>query len=104
MIDHYPSSIAQHRFIQHNEHLNQYRFRFPNNELATKVEAIFDAQFTVDKVMVELELFEQDYNYSFERMLGWAWFLKLQQVGGGTNENLKIMLRFQEPGSSVCLL
>ena len=70
----------------------------------TKVEAIFDAQFTVDKVMVELELFEQDYNYSFERMLGWAWFLKLQQVGGGTNENLKIMLRFQEPGSSVCLL
>ena len=54
--------------------------------------------------MVELELFEQDYNYSFERMLGWAWFLKLQQVGGGTNENLKIMLRFQEPGSSVCLL
>ena len=31
--------------------------------------------------MVELEPFEQDYNYSFERMLGWAWFLKLQQVG-----------------------
>ena len=45
------------------------------------MEAIFDTQFTVDKVAVELKLFEQEYNYSFERTYGWAWFLKLQQVG-----------------------
>ena len=57
---------------------NAYR-RFPGTELATEVEAIFDAQFTADKVAVELKLFEQEYNYSFERTYGWAWFLKLQQ-------------------------
>ena len=56
-------------------------YRFPGTELATEVEAIFDAQFTADKVAVELKLFEQEYNYSFERTYGWAWFLKLQQVG-----------------------
>ena len=45
--------------------------------------------------MVELELFEQDYNYSFERMLGWAWFLKLQQVGGGKKRITKSYYSFK---------
>ena len=54
--------------------------RFPGTELATQVEAIFDAQFTAEKVAMELQLFEQEYNYSFERTYGWAWFLKLMQV------------------------
>ena len=56
-------------------------FRFPGTELASQIEVIFDAQFTEDKVAVELELFAQEYNYSFERTYGWAWLLKLQQVG-----------------------
>ena len=58
-----------------------YVFRFPGTELASQIEVIFDAQFTEDKVAVELELFAQEYNYSFERTYGWAWLLKLQQVG-----------------------
>ena len=56
-------------------------FRFPGTDLASQIEVIFDAQFTEDKVAVELELFAQEYNYSFERTYGWAWLLKLQQVG-----------------------
>ena len=60
--------LARYKMIDHYQRrllLLPYKCRFPNSELATKVEAIIDGQFTVDNIMVELELIETDYKYSF---------------------------------------
>ena len=49
--------------------------------------AVFDAQFTEEKVAREMEYFMRSSEKSYERTYGWAWLLKLQEqlevVGGG---------------------
>ena len=49
--------------------------------------AVFDAQFTEEKVAKEMEYFMRSSEKSYERTYGWAWLLKLQEqlevVGGG---------------------
>jgi len=52
--------------------------KFPNTELSNKAIALFDKQFTKEKVAQELAYFEPKLNKSFERTYGWAWILKLQ--------------------------
>lgn len=52
--------------------------KFPNTPLSAKVIALFDAQFTEEKVKQELAFFGTPLNQSFERTYGWAWLLKLQ--------------------------
>lgn len=51
--------------------------KFPNRELSKKAIALFDKQFTPEKVAIELAYFEPKLNKSFERTYGWAWLLKL---------------------------
>ena len=51
--------------------------KYPDSDLATKVSAIFDQQFTIPNVQSELLYFQPKFNRSFERTYGWAWFLKL---------------------------
>lgn len=52
--------------------------KFPNTALSNKAIALFDKQFTKEKVAQELAYFEPKLNKSFERTYGWAWILKLQ--------------------------
>ena len=40
--------------------------------------AVFDAQFTEEKVAKEMEYFMRSSEKSYERTYGWAWLLKLQ--------------------------
>ena len=40
--------------------------------------AVFDAQFTEEKVAREMEYFMRSSEKSYERTYGWAWLLKLQ--------------------------
>jgi len=51
--------------------------KFPNTDLSKKAIALFDRQFTAEKVKQELAYFEPKLNKSFERTYGWAWLLKL---------------------------
>jgi hypothetical protein len=51
--------------------------KFPNTDLSAKAIALFDKQFTTEKVAQELAYFEPKLNQSFERTYGWAWLLKL---------------------------
>lgn len=51
--------------------------KFPNTALSAKAIALFDTQFTTEKVTKELAYFEPKLNQSFERTYGWAWLLKL---------------------------
>lgn len=51
--------------------------KFPETELSEKAIALFDKQFTTEKVAQELAYFEPKLNKSFERTYGWAWLLKL---------------------------
>lgn len=46
---------------------------------ADTVTAVFDEQFTAEKVQGELGVFQSEANKIFERTYGWAWLLKLQQ-------------------------
>ena len=41
--------------------------------------AVFDAQFTEEKVAREMEYFMRSSEKSYERTYGWAWLLKLQE-------------------------
>lgn len=52
--------------------------KFPNTDLSQKAIALFDKQFTPEKVAKELAYFEPKLNKSFERTYGWAWVLKLE--------------------------
>ncbi|MDA7803384.1 DUF2891 domain-containing protein [Crocinitomix sp.] len=52
--------------------------KYPNTELSNEVFALFDKQFTTEKVKRELNYFGTTLNESFERTYGWAWLLKLQ--------------------------
>ena len=51
--------------------------KFPDTELSQKAIALFDKQFTAEKVTKELAYFGPKLNQSFERTYGWAWLLKL---------------------------
>jgi len=51
--------------------------RFPNTNLSSQVERVFDEQFTKEKVQEELKFLQKDNHY--ERTYGWSWLLKLQQ-------------------------
>lgn len=51
--------------------------KFPNTDLSGKAIALFDKQFTAEKVAAELAYFDTPLNQSFERTYGWAWLLKL---------------------------
>merc|ERR1719150_53181 len=70
---------------------------FPDTELAHNVSAVFDQQFTEQKVAAELAYFHQEFGSSFERTYGWAWLLKLQEeleasaegTGTGWADNLR---------------
>lgn len=50
---------------------------YPDTELEKEVIAIFDKQFQVPKIQMELAYFLPKVNKSFERTYGWAWYLKL---------------------------
>lgn len=52
--------------------------KFPNTDLSQKAIALFDKQFTAEKVAKELAYFEPKLSKSFERTYGWAWILKLE--------------------------
>jgi hypothetical protein len=52
--------------------------KYPDTELSAKAIALFDKQFTAEKVGQELAYFAPKLNKSFERTYGWAWLLKLQ--------------------------
>lgn len=52
--------------------------KFPDSDLAKKVEVLFDQQFAIPNVQKELLYFQPALNRSFERTYGWAWILKLQ--------------------------
>ena len=49
----------------------------PDSDLSTEIIQLFDSQFTIEKVAIELAYFEPKLNQSFERTYGWAWILKL---------------------------
>lgn len=51
--------------------------KFPDTELEKEITTIFDQQFTVPNVQMELAYFLPGVNKSFERTYGWAWYLKL---------------------------
>lgn len=50
---------------------------YPDTELEKEVISIFDEQFQVPKIQMELAYFLPKVNKSFERTYGWAWYLKL---------------------------
>jgi len=54
--------------------------QFPETDLASRITALFNKQFTSEKVAAELAYFEPKLEKSFERTYGWAWLLKLQQA------------------------
>ena len=51
--------------------------KFPDTELEKEIVGIFDEQFQVPNVQMELAYFLPKGNKSFERTYGWAWYLKL---------------------------
>ena len=51
--------------------------KFPDSDLAKEIVALFDEQFTTEKLQKELAYFQPKLNKSFERTYGWAWLLKL---------------------------
>jgi len=51
---------------------------FPGTELAANISAVFDEQFTQEKVEAEVSYFRRKFGNHFERPYGWAWLLKLQ--------------------------
>jgi len=51
---------------------------FPGTELAANISAVFDEQFTEEKVEAEVNYFKRKFGNHFERPYGWAWLLKLQ--------------------------
>jgi hypothetical protein len=52
--------------------------RFPDLPEAEAIRALFDEQFTPDKVAREIEYLARPSSRGFERPYGWAWALKLQ--------------------------
>ena len=50
---------------------------FPDLPDRGRIVALLDAQFTPEKVAVELAFFRTPHNKTFERTYGWAWFLRL---------------------------
>lgn len=50
---------------------------YPESNMAKEVAELFDEQFQVPKVQMELLYFQPKLNRSYERTYGWAWLLKL---------------------------
>lgn len=50
---------------------------YPENEIAGKIRSTLTNQFTEEKLLAEADYFKKPYNKSFERMYGWAWYLRL---------------------------
>jgi hypothetical protein len=53
--------------------------RFPASPLAPQIIALFDEQFTPDKVAAECAYLAAPHARAFERPYGWAWLLKLAE-------------------------
>lgn len=53
---------------------------FPEAEFSKDIVALFDKQFTAEKIAHELNYFEPKLEKSFERTYGWAWLLKLYEA------------------------
>ncbi|MEM9941696.1 MAG: DUF2891 domain-containing protein [Planctomycetota bacterium] len=53
--------------------------KYPDTESATKIREILNRQLTAEKLSKEADFFQQSRNKSFERMYGWAWYLRLVQ-------------------------
>ncbi|POR48593.1 DUF2891 domain-containing protein [Bosea psychrotolerans] len=51
--------------------------RFPETAAASEITALFDAQFTADKVAAECDYLATPTARGFKRPYGWAWLLKL---------------------------
>lgn len=51
--------------------------KYPESEMAKEIAQIFDEQFQIPKVQMELLYFQPKFNQSYERTYGWAWLLKL---------------------------
>lgn len=50
---------------------------YPEAKTTAEIVELFDAQFTKEKVELELAYFHTKLNKSFERTYGWGWYLKL---------------------------
>lgn len=75
---------------------------FPDGEISKEITALFDKQFTTEKVKAELAYFEPALEKSFERTYGWAWILKLQaelkncslDEKHGWSKNLQLLIEY----------
>jgi hypothetical protein len=52
--------------------------RFPQAAVAARIEALFEEQFTAEKIGAELAYLKTPTSRGFERPYGWAWLLMLQ--------------------------
>ncbi|MGB7347950.1 MAG: DUF2891 domain-containing protein [Pirellulaceae bacterium] len=50
---------------------------YPDAPIAAEIRTALNSQLTEDALKKEAEYFAADYNKSFERMYGWAWFMQL---------------------------
>jgi hypothetical protein len=50
---------------------------YPDTPFAMEIRAALNSQLTAEGLAKEAEYFAADYNKSFERMYGWAWFMQL---------------------------
>ncbi len=50
---------------------------YPDAPFAAEIRAALNAQLKAEELAKEAEYFAADYNKSFERMYGWAWFMQL---------------------------
>jgi len=50
---------------------------YPKSSVAEEIRSLLRRQFTAEKIKVETDYFIVKDNWSFERMYGWAWALKL---------------------------
>ncbi|MEM6470254.1 MAG: DUF2891 domain-containing protein [Planctomycetota bacterium] len=51
--------------------------QYPESTVAAEIREMLNAQLTREAIESEAEYFAADYNKSFERMYGWAWFMQL---------------------------
>ncbi len=61
--------------------------RFPESALSAEITALFDKQFSPEKIEKELAYFEPKLEKSFERTYGWAWLLKLHEALSYSEKN-----------------
>lgn len=50
---------------------------YPKTEINSEIREKLNEQFTKEKLIQEARYFEEKHNKSFERMYGWAWYLRL---------------------------